>query len=133
MGNNIDSKIRKAIDNVVLTVGTRMHDANLTARVKSVILWVEMAVRWISNSSGSGPDSAVQNPDWKDFAGKTEKTPLMSTSRQLFLNIDQDRIDEIHDIVSLEDGDFVALKPNYSRRVLAHYTSQEETEVERRH
>ena len=92
-----------------------------------------MAVRWISNSSGSGPDSAVQNPDWKDFAGKTEKTPLMSTSRQLFLNIDQDRIDEIRDIVSLEDGDFVALKPNYSRRVLAHYTSQEETEVERRH
>ena len=44
----------------------------------------------------------------------------MSAFNRLFLNIDQDRIDETRDFENFEDGDFPALKPNYYRSVQAH-------------
>ena len=110
--NNIDDKIRKAVDNAVMTVGNRMHDAILSAMDIIVIPRVEMAVRSITGSSVQGPSSVVQNPDRRDFTGNTENTPLMLASSRLDLNVDQDTDDEIRNVENFEDGDFPALRPN---------------------
>ena len=98
-----------------------MHDAFLTAMDKVVIPRVEMAVRLITASSGHGPDSVVQNPDRKDFTGSTENTQLMSAASRLYLNFEQDRIDENRDFENFEDGVFPALKPIYDRKAHVHY------------
>ena len=98
IGNNFDDKIRKAVDNAVMTVENRMQDAILTAMHKMVIPGVEMALRLITGSSGREPNSIVQNPDRRDFPENTGNTPLMSASSPLDLNIDQDRIDETHNV-----------------------------------
>ena len=50
--NNIENKIRRAIDNTVLTVESRMHDGVLTAMDRVVITRVETAVRSITGSIG---------------------------------------------------------------------------------
>ena len=65
--NDIDDKFRRAVDNAVLTVENRMHDAILTPMDKVVILGVEIAVKSITGSSGHGPNSEVQNPNRRDF------------------------------------------------------------------
>ena len=80
-----------------------------------------MAVRSINGSSGNWPNSAVQNPDRRNFLGNTEDTPLMSASSRLDLNIDQDRIDETRDFENFEDGYIPALRPNYDLRAQAHH------------
>ena len=105
-----------------MTVENRRHDAILTAMDKVVIPRFEMAVRSITGSSGHRPNSVDQNPGRRDFTGNTENIPLMSTSSQLDLNIDQDRIDETRDIDNFRDGDFAALEPNYDQRAQTHHT-----------
>ena len=121
IGNNIDDKIRKVVDNAVKTVENRMHDAVLTVMDNVVIPRVEMAVRSTTGSSGHGATSTVQNPDRSDFIGKTENTPLKLASSRLDLIVDRDRIDENRDIENFEDGDFPALRPNYDRQAHAHH------------
>ena len=86
--NDIDDKIRKAVDNAVLTVGNHMHDAILTAMENVVIQRVEMAVRSITGSSVQRPSRVRVR---KDFLENTENTPLMSASSRLDINIDQDK------------------------------------------
>ena len=98
MGNNIDNKTRKAVDNAILTVENRMLDAILTAMHNVVIPRVEMAVRSITGSLGQRPSSVVQSPDRRDFTGNTENVPLMSASSLLDLNVDQDRDDETRNV-----------------------------------
>ena len=80
-----------------------------------------MAVRSITGSLGHGPNSTVQNFDRRDFIVTSENTPLKSASNGLYLNIDQDRIDETSVIVNFEDGDFPALKPNHDRQAHARH------------
>ena len=120
--NDIDDKIRRAGDGVVLTVENRMHDAILTAMDKVLMPRVATAVRSSSGSIGHGPTSGVQNPDRRDFTGNTENTPLMSAFSRLDLNIDQDRIGQTRDTENFEDGGSPALKPNYDWRAHAHCT-----------
>ena len=120
IGNSLDGKIRKAVDNAVKTAETRKHDAILTAMDNVVTPPVELAVRSITASSGHGTNSALQNQDRRDSIGNTENTPLKSVFSQLELNIDQDRIDETHDNKNSEDGDFPALILNYDWQVYAH-------------
>ena len=71
IGNNIDDRIRKAVDSTVKTVANRMHDVALTAMDNVVISRVEKAVRAISASPGHGPTSTFENPDRRDFVGNT--------------------------------------------------------------
>ena len=118
--NNIDDKIRRAVDNAVLTVGNCMHDAILTAMDKVVIPRFESAVISITGSIGHAPNSDVQIPDRRDFLGNTGKTPLMSTSSRLDLNTNQDRNDGTRD-KDFEDGDFPALRHSYDRRAPTHH------------
>ena len=105
-----------------MTVKNRMDGPILTAMYKVVLPRAEMAVRSITGSSGHGPLSVVQNPNRRAFTENTENTPLMSASSRLDLNSDQDRIDEARDIENFEDGDFLALKPNYDRRAHTHHS-----------
>ena len=60
----------------------------------AVIPRVEMPVKSVAESSKRGPNSVVENTDWKDFSGKTENTPLIWASSPVFLNVDQNRNDE---------------------------------------
>ena len=92
---NIDDKISKAVDRAVMTVENCMHDAILTAMDNVVIPRVKMAVRSITESSGRGRSSVVQNPDQSDITGNTGNTSLMSASSRMDLNVDQDNNDEI--------------------------------------
>ena len=47
IGNNIDDRIREAVDNAVMTVKNRMHDAILTTMDNVIIPLVEMTVKLI--------------------------------------------------------------------------------------
>ena len=118
---HIDDRIRNAVDNAVVAVGNRMHDAILTAMNNADIPRVDMAVRSITGSSGNGTNGVVQNPDVRDCTGISEKTPLRSFSSMLDSNFEQDEIDEARDIGISEDGDFPLTKLNYDRRAHAHY------------
>ena len=121
-GSNIDGIFRKVVDNAVMTVKNRMHDAILTEMDTLVLPRVEMAVRSITGSSGHGPTSIVQNPGRRDFIGNTENTLLRSVSGRLDLNFDQDKIDDTRDIENFENGDFPALRPKYDPQAHAHHT-----------
>ena len=101
-----DDKIRNAVASAVFAVENCMHDAILTAMKNVVIPWIEMAVRSITGSSGSGPNSIVQSPDRRDFARKIEKTPLRSASSWLDLKIEHNGIDGTPDNDNSKEGDF---------------------------
>ena len=121
IGNNINDKTRKEVDNVVKTVENRMHCAILTAMDNVVIPPIEMAVRSIIESSAYGHNSAVQNPDENNFIGNTKNTPLKSDSRRLDPNIDKNRNDETSDLKNLEESNFPAFRPKYDRTARAHH------------
>ena len=67
IGNNTDDRIRDAVDSAVIVVESRMHDAILPTKEDVVVPRAEMAVKWITGSSRSGPNSAVQNPSRNVF------------------------------------------------------------------
>ena len=121
--SSIDDKIRRAVDNVVLSVENRMHDPILTAVDKVVITRVETAVRSIAVSIGHGPNSDVQNPERRDFLGNVGNTPLMSASSRLDINMNHDRIDKTRK-KDFEVGDILVLKPNYDRGTHAHHNGK---------
>ena len=87
----IDDKVRKAVDNAVLTVGNRMHDGLSTGMDTVVIPRVDMAVKSITGSSGHGLNSEVQSPDRRNFSENAGNTPLISASSRLDFNTNQDR------------------------------------------
>ena len=82
---------------------------------------IGMGVRSITGSSGRRPNIVVQNPDQRDFSGKMENTPPMTTSSRTELNIDQDMNDETRNIENLENGDFPVLRPNHDRQTHTHH------------
>ena len=104
-----------------MTVENRMHDEILTAMNNVIIPRVEIVVRPITESSGRGPSSVVQNPDQTDFTGITENPPLISAASRIDLNVDQDRNDETRKVKNFKDGDFSALRYNYERQAHAHH------------
>ena len=121
IGNNTDDRKRVAVYSAVIVVENSMHDAKLTAINVLVIPWVKMAVRWITGSSGNGPNSIVQKPDRKDSTGNTKSTALRSASSRLDLNMDQDMKGETRGIDNSEDDNFPATRLDYDRRAHAHH------------
>ena len=89
-----------------------------------VIARVDMAVRSITGSSGKGPNNIAQNCHRTHFTRNTEDTPLRLFSTWLDLYINQNVIDETHDIDNSEDGNFPATKLNNDRRAHAHDNCQ---------
>ena len=118
----VDDNFRKAVNNAVVTVKHRMHDAILTAMDNEVFQRVEKAVRLITGSSGQRPSSLVQNPDWRDFTGNTENVPLMSAASRIDLNVEQDGNDENRKVENFEGGEFPAVRLSFGRRARAHYS-----------
>ena len=112
---SVDDKFGKAVCSSVMTVENRIHEAILTAVSNVVIPRVEMAVRSVTESSGRGPNSVVQNSDRMDFTGNTGNTPLVKPSSRINLNIDQERNDQTRNVQNFKDGGFPALGPNYDR------------------
>ena len=82
--------------------------------------------RSITESSGRGPNSVVQNADQRDFTGITENTPLTSASSRVDLNLEEGDA-ETRNVGNFEDGDFPVLRPNYDRRDHAHPSHQKVT------
>ena len=119
---NFADKIRKEVENAVMAVENRVHDAISTGMDNVIIPRVEMAVRSVTESSGIGINGMFQNPNQKDFSANTENTPLMSASSRVDLNIDEDRNDETRNVGNFEDGDFPASRPNYDRKAHAHHS-----------
>ena len=89
IGNNAGYRIRDAVVSAVVAIEYCMHDPRLTLMNDVVIRQIAMTVRSVTGSSGNGPNSIVQNPDWRDYTGNVENTPLKSTSSRLDLNVDQ--------------------------------------------
>ena len=112
--------VRRAVDNAVLTVQKRTHDAFLTAMDEVVIPRFEMTMKSVAGSSGHWPNSEVQNPDPRFFLGNAGNTPLITGSGRLDLNRNQDRNDETRNGKNFEDGDFSALRPIYDPRAQVH-------------
>ena len=63
----------------------------------------------------------MRNPDRKYFLGNFRETPLISASSRLDLDNDLNRNDETRNDEDLDDGQFLALKPNYDQREHVHY------------
>ena len=115
----IDEKIRKAVDNALLTFKNR--NAILKAMDNIVIPRVETAVRLITGLSGRGFCSMIQNRDQRDFTENTESTLLMSASSRKDLNVDQDKNDEKCNVGNFDAGHFPALRPDFDRNAHAHH------------
>ena len=98
MGSNTDDKITNAVNSAVSAVKKCRRDAISIKTGNVLILRVEMALRSIRDSSRNGPSSVVQNPEGRDFTGRTENTPLRSASSRLDLIFE---IDEIHETLRL--------------------------------
>ena len=85
--------------------------------VSVVIPRLGMAMRSISESSGRGPSSVVQNSDLRDFLG------IMTASIRADLNI-SDRNDASRNIENTEDGNSPALKLCCGRQMHTHHTCE---------
>ena len=121
--NYIDDKIRKVVDNAVMTL---LWKSDAWRNFDSDGQWSNSASwdgREINHqvSSGRGPSSMAQNPVQRVFTGNIEITPLMSASNRIDSNVDQHRNEETRNVENFEDGDFPALRPNYDRRAHAHH------------
>ena len=121
MEYNIDDKMRRAVDNAVLTVENRMHDTISTAMYKLVIPRVEAATRSITVATGHGPIGDVQNPDRRNFLWNTGNTPVMSACSRLGSNTNQNRNDVARNEENFEGCDFAAIRPILDRRAHAHH------------
>ena len=73
-------KIKMEFDKAAMAVENRVLDSILTTMDNVMKPKVENTVRSITESSGRGPNSIVQNPDKKDFSGNTENIALISAS-----------------------------------------------------
>ena len=74
--------------NAVPTVENRVRDLILITIDNLSQPRVEMAVRSITESSGRGQSSVVQNFDRRDLSGNKENGPLLTASRPVNLSID---------------------------------------------
>ena len=82
---------------------------------------VDLAMRSISGSSGQGTNSVLRKEDIRDAIGNTENTGLKLAFSQLYLNIDQERINKTRGIESSEDDDFMVLKAKNDQQAYVHH------------
>ena len=120
---NFADRIRKEVDSAVTAVENRVQGAILSAMDNVVIQRVEVAVRFITGSSGRRPNSVFQNPYHRDISGNVENTLLMAASSRADVNIDQDKNDETRNDQSFEDGYFTPLRPNNDRQSHTHHNN----------
>ena len=69
---NVADRISKEVDNAFMTAKIRVHNAILTAMDNVIIISVEMAVKFVTGSSGCGPNIVVKNPDQRNVSVNTK-------------------------------------------------------------
>ena len=117
---NIVSKVRSEVDNVMTPVGTRVQDAVLTAIENLVIPRVELAMNSANARSERSADSNVLEPDQRDFLGDI-KSLRMTASSRINSHMDLNRIDETRSNITVEEGDLMVNEKNIDRRTHAHH------------
>ena len=116
---NIVSKVRSDVDNVVTTVKTRVQDAVLTAIENLVIPGVELAMKSANASSGRSVDGNVLKPDQKGFLGNVEGLQRTASSK-ILSHRDFNKIDETRGNFTVEEGDLVVNERNFELQTDTH-------------
>ena len=114
---------QKAVDNVVMTVESRVPGALSTAMDNLMIPLFEKPPESVNAWTGQGLFSIVRKPYQKDFTVSAVSVPRLSVSTRVNLHIDRDRYVEIWEMRnrSFEDGSFQALAVEYDKIVHAHH------------
>ena len=120
---NIVSKVRSEVDNVMTSVKTRVQDAVFTAIENLVVLTVEMAMKSANSPSGRSVDSNVMELNQRDFLGNIEDLRITASS-SMNSHTDLNRIDETVGNITIEESDLLVNKKNTDRQTYAHHNLQ---------
>ena len=118
LDENIVSKVRSEVDNVMTTVETRV----LTAIEILVIPRVEVAMKSTNASSGRCVDGNVLDPDQRYFSGNVEGLQMTASSR-IHSRTEPNRIDETRGNITVEEGDLLVNEKNIDRQTHTHHRS----------
>ena len=117
---NIVSKVRSVLDNVMTSVETRVQDALLTGIENLVIPRVEFDKKSANAPSERSVDGNVLEADQRDFLGKIEGLWMTASSR-INSHTDLNRIDETRGNITVEEGDLLVNEKNIDRQAYAHH------------
>ena len=117
---NIVSKVRSQVDNVMTTVKTTVQDAVLTAIENIVIPRVDLVMKSANASSARSDDGNVLEPDQKDFLGSIEVLQMTASGR-IHSRTDLNGIDETRCNITVEKGDLLVNKRNSNRQTHTHH------------
>ena len=118
---NIVSKVRSEVDNVMTSVETRVQDAVLTAIENLVIPRVELAMK-SANAHSERSVGNVLEPDQRDFLGDIEGLWMTASSR-INSHMDLNRIDETRGNITVDEGDLLVNENNIDRQTHAHHNA----------
>ena len=117
---NIVSKVRSELDNLMKLVETRVRDAVFTAIENSVIPRVQLAMKSANASSGRSVDGNVLEPDQGDFSGNIEGLQMTASTR-INSQTDLNWIDETRGNITAEEGDLLVNEKNIDRQIYTHH------------
>ena len=120
LDENIVSKVRIEVDNVITTVKTRVQDAVLTAVKNFVIPRLELALKSANASSGRSVDGNVLQPDQSDFSGSIEGQQTTASSR-INSRTDLNRINETRGNITVEEVNLLVNERNIDRQSHTHH------------
>ena len=118
---NIVSKVRSEVDNVMTTIKTRVQDPVLPAIANLVIPIVELAMKSANASSGRSVDGNVWDPDQSDLPGNIEGLRMTASSR-MHSHTDLNKIDETRSNFTVEEGDLMVNGKNIDRQKHTHHS-----------
>ena len=116
---NIVSKVRSELDNVMTSVESRFQDAVSTAIKILVIPQVELAMKSANAPSGRSVDGNVLESDQRDTLGKIEGLRTTTSSR-MNSHTDLNGIDETRCNITVEEGDLL-VNEKIDRQTYAHH------------
>ena len=117
---NIVSKVRSEVDNVLTTVETRVEDAVLTAIENLVIPRMELAIKSANAFSGLSVDDNELEPDKKDFSGNIKSLQMTAWSK-IDSHTELNRFDETRGNMTVEGEDLLVNERNIDRQTHTHH------------
>ena len=112
--------MRSEVENIVATVNFRVHDAIWSAMDDLIIYRMELAKRSIDIPLTRNPNSALLNPDQRDFSEDTNGLKLVTSSR-CHSNINFDRIDVTRGNITIEKGHLLSSERLFDRETHAYH------------
>ena len=116
---NIVSKVRSELDNLLTSVETIVQDTVLTAIKNLLIPIVELAMKSANAPSGRSVDGNVLDSDQRDLLGNIEGLRMTASSR-INSHTDLNRTDETRGNITVEEGDLLVNEKNIDRQTYAH-------------